>query len=137
MSKRNIDLRNNAELATVTRSTSVEDFFERGRRIAREVDSAKPILPERIISFEDPVDMLHVLTPTRITLVKAVRQQADSITNLAKRLRRGRSAVARDVKALAEYGLVDLCEVVNPGHGRHKEVRSRENGALKLEVVID
>ena len=61
MNKRKSDLRSDAELITVIQSASVEDFFERGKRIAREADSAKPIRPERIISFEDPVELLDYL----------------------------------------------------------------------------
>ena len=61
MNKRKSDLRSNADLITVIQSSSVEDFFERGKRIAQEADSAKPIRPERIISFEDPVEFLDYL----------------------------------------------------------------------------
>lgn len=90
-----------------------------------------------IISFGDPAEMLEAITPSRIDLIRAVlREQPDSITGLARRVNRDRSAVARDIKVLTSLGLVQADEEVNPGHGRHKLVKSASAGELKLQAVI-
>jgi predicted transcriptional regulator len=47
-----------------------------------------------------------------------------SITEIAQRLHRDRSAVKRDVDELARAGLVTVTEKPLPGHGRMKEVRA-------------
>lgn len=47
-----------------------------------------------------------------------------SITDIAARLQRDRSAVKRDLDALERAELVVIAEKVSPGHGRMKEVRA-------------
>ena len=44
-----------------------------------------------------------------------------SITDIAARLQRDRSAVKRDLDELEQVGLVTIAEKVLPGHGRMKE----------------
>lgn len=101
-----------------------EDFFARGRRLAKVVDQGKIIAEERIISFEDPADLMKLITATRLALFRAVKQAPGSITDIAARLHRDRSAVKRDLDELEQVGLVTISEKVLPGHGRMKEVRA-------------
>lgn len=100
-----------------------EDFFVRGRRLAKAADQGKTIAEERIISFEDPVDVMKLITATRLALFRAVKEAPGSITDIAARLHRDRSAVKRDLDELAQAGLVTISEKVLHGHGRMKEVR--------------
>ena len=45
----------------IVKVETVEEFFERGRKIARLADQQLPIPPSHVISFEDPDDMLEWL----------------------------------------------------------------------------
>jgi predicted transcriptional regulator len=101
-----------------------EDFFARGRRLAEAADQGKAIAEERILSFEDPADVMKLITATRLALFRAVKEAPGSITDIAARLHRDRSAVKRDLDELEQVGLVTITEKVLPGHGRMKEVRA-------------
>ncbi len=61
---------------------------------------------ERIISFEDPADVMKLITATRLALFRAVKEAPGSITEIAARLHRDRSAVKRDLDELEHVGLV-------------------------------
>ncbi len=61
---------------------SEKDFFASGRRLAKSVDQGKTIKEERIISFEDPVDMLHFITSSRWALFRANNEASESITDM-------------------------------------------------------
>lgn len=103
---------------------SEEHFFGRGRYISRLIDSGEELAEAHILSFEDPEDMLRLLTETRVKLFMAVKEMPGSITDVAARLHRDRSAVKRDVDVLAEAGMVTVTSVKFPGHGLKKEVRA-------------
>lgn len=120
----------------IIEAADVEAFFCRGRELARLADAGEPIPELTVISFGDPAELLAVITPARIELLRAIREQPDSITKLAQRVNRDRAAVARDIKLLASLGLVEAGEEINPGHGRYKIVKSVGTGELKLEAVI-
>lgn len=112
-------------MSKLTLKTGTEqDFFERGRRLARAADRNEPLPEERIISFEDPADVMKLMTAARVALFRVVREAPGSITEISERLHRDRSAVKRDVDELAQAGLLTVSEKVLPGHGRMKEVRA-------------
>jgi predicted transcriptional regulator len=108
---------------TEIRAEPVEAFFERGRRAAELADQGKRIPQSRVVAFEAVEDLVRVLTGKRILLLKSVTQTPGSIAELARRLKRDRSAVARDVQMLERYGVVKVSEKPLPGHGRQKWVR--------------
>ena len=110
-------------------------FFKSGKRIARLADAGKLMTEEKTISFEDPADLLQVLTTARLAIMRVVLERPRSITEVAGCLGRDRSAVKRDVALLAEAGLVVVEDKPLPGHGRKKEVRSSA-GTLRLEAVL-
>lgn len=113
-----------------------EDFFKRGRQLATVADSGKQLPDERIISFEDPADVMKLLTSARLALIRAVKEMPGSITEISARLHRDRSAVKRDVDELERAGLVTIADKVQPGHGRMKEVRATANRfSLQAEVA--
>jgi len=95
-------------------------FLQRGRRLARPADRAGRIQPCRVIAFRDIESLLQVLTAKRVLLLKQVRTAPGSITDLARKLRRDRSAVTRDVQALERAGVLRVSEKSLPGHGRQK-----------------
>jgi predicted transcriptional regulator len=113
-----------------------EDFFKRGRQLARAADGGGPLPDERVISFEDPADVMKLMTEARLALFRVVKDTPGSITNIAERLHRDRSAVKRDVDELERAGLVTITEKVLPGHGRMKEVRVVANRfRLQADIV--
>lgn len=117
-------------MRTTIRQETPEEFFQRGKGIARQADAGQPLAAERIIAFEDPSDLARFLTTARITLFREVKAGASSITALAERLHRDRSAVKRDVEELRRYGLVEVEDKPLPGHGRRKEVRASAEQVL-------
>jgi len=112
-----------------------EDFFKRGRQLARTADGGEPLPDEHVISFEDPADVMKLMTEARLALFRAVKDTPGSITNIAERLHRDRSAVKRDVDEMERAGLVTITEKVLPGHGRMKEVRVVAN-RFRLQADI-
>ena len=102
---------------------TAEDFFAQGKRIARAADRGEAIPETFSVTFEDPEDLAQLLTRARIGVFRAVKAEPASITAIASRLHRDRSAVKRDVDALCDAGLVAVETVVNSGHGTHKIVR--------------
>lgn len=113
-----------------------EDFFRRGRQLAKAADRGEQLPNERIISFEDPTDVIKLMTTARLGLLRAVKEMPGSITQIAERLHRDRSAVKRDVDELARAGLVTITDKVLPGHGRMKEVRATaQRFSLQAEVA--
>lgn len=104
-----------------------EDFFMRGRQLASAADLGEQLPDERIVSFEDPADLIKLITAARLTLFRVVKEMPGSITQISERLHRDRSAVKRDVDELEKAGLVTITEKALPGHGRMKEVRATSN----------
>ena len=119
---------------TITTGTE-KDFFERGKKFARKLDRNETVNPECIISFEDPHDLLELVTPTRINLFKTVKAEPGSIAEIARRLHRDRSAVKRDLDKLAEAGLIQVEEKSFHGHGRMKIVTATP-GSFKLMAQV-
>lgn len=111
-------------MRTVIKVETPEAFFKRGRVIGKLADQGKPIPREHIIAFEDPQDMARLITTAKLALFREVRQRPASITELAERLHRDRSAVKRDIDELEKAGLIEVEDMPLPGHGRKKEVRA-------------
>lgn len=118
----------------IIKTGTEESFFARGRQVAKAADRGEAIAEERIVSFEDPAEMMKLITVTRLALFRAVKEAPGSITDIAARLHRDRSAVKRDLDELAQVGLVTIAEKVLPGHGRMKEVRAT---ATRFQLVAE
>ena len=86
----------------------LDDFLGWARKLARLADAGKPIPESFVIRFEDPADMLAVLTPARLALFRVINQKPGSIASIAQTMKRDRSAVTRDVAALGKAGLVTV-----------------------------
>jgi predicted transcriptional regulator len=111
---------------------TAEAFFERSLNRARKLDRGEKLPAEMRLTFEDPADLLRVLTAQRVRVLHAVRKKPAPVSDLAIVLKRDRTAVKRDVKILTSFGLVKTHEETNPGHGRRKIV---EPLASKYELV--
>jgi hypothetical protein len=58
----------------LTLKTSTEnDFFVRGKMIACAADSGEPMPDERIISFEDPEELIKLIASARLGLLREVK----------------------------------------------------------------
>jgi predicted transcriptional regulator len=101
---------------------SVEEFFSRVRDNASKLDNRENISPTTTIMFEDPLEMLNVLTSERVRLLRTAKRGALPIASLASELDRDLRAVSRDVVRLEKAGLLRTSYRVNPGHGRCKIV---------------
>ena len=112
-----------------------QDFFRRGKVLARFADVGQPMPEERTVSFEDPADLLRLLTASRLEVFRSVKGEPGSITVIAGRLQRDRSAVKRDVDQLAQVGLVTIEIKPLPGHGHMKEIRAAA-GIFRLEATF-
>ena len=112
-----------------------QDFFRRGKVLARLADAGQPIPEERTVSFEDPADLLRLLTASRLDVFRSVKGEPGSITVIAGRLHRDRSAVKRDVDQLAQVGLVTIETKTLAGHGLMKEIRAAA-GVFRLEAIV-
>ena len=112
-----------------------QDFFRRGRVLARMADAGQPVPEERTVSFEDPADLLRLLSASRLELFRSVKGEPGSITAVAGRLHRDRSAVKRDVDQLAQVGLLMIETKTLPGHGLMKEIRAAA-GLFRLEAMV-
>ena len=120
----------------IIKTGTEKDFFRRGRQLAMAADRGEPIPEERILSFEDPADVMKLLTTARVALFRAVKEMPGSITQISERLHRDRSAVKRDVDELARAGLVTIASKILPGHGRMKEVSAAADSfRLQAEVA--
>ena len=111
---------------------TAEAFFERSLDRARKLDRGEKLPAEMRPTFENPADLLRVLTAQRVRLPDAVRKKPAPVSQLAVVLKRDRTAVRRDVKILASFGLVKTHEAPNPGHGRRRTI---EPLAAKCELV--
>jgi len=117
------------------RVSAEEEFFKSGKRIARLADTGKLSGEEKTVSFEDPADLLQMLTTARLAILRVVLEEPRSITEVAECLGRDRSAVKRDITSLAGAGLVIVEDKPLPGHGRQKIVRPAA-GTLRLEAIL-
>ena len=119
----------------ILKSGSEQDFFRRGKMLARLADAGTSLPEEHTISFEDPAELLRLLTVSRLDVFRCVKNEPGSITVIASRLHRDRSAVKRDVDQLAQAGLVTIETKILPGHGHMKEVRASA-ARFRLEAMV-
>lgn len=126
--------RKKSETVFTVKTESREDFFAKGKCIAKALDKGETIAPSRIISFEDPEDLIEFLTKTKKALLAALRKKPDSISGLAHKLHRSRAAVDKDVRQLEAIGIVQCEYVINPGHGRCRIVKAVDDRPIKLRV---
>ena len=118
----------------IIKTGTESDLFKRGRQVARAADKGESVPKERVIRFEDPADVMKLITAGRLALFRAVKETPGSITDIAGRLHRDRAAVKRDLDELERFGLVIMAEKVLPGHGRMKEVRAT---ATRFRLVAE
>jgi predicted transcriptional regulator len=133
--KSKVNVKSSLKLMRVKTGT-VEDFFSNVKGIMRTADKGEPLKKRAAsLTFVDPTEMLHFLSAAKIKLINSIRKHPDTITNIAKVIKRNRASVYRDINELEKFGLVKTHEEINPGHGRHKIVELVAP-ILKLEAYI-
>lgn len=113
-------------------SGTVEAFIEGSLERARKMDRGERLPGEITMTFEDPSDLVRVLSAERLRVLHAVRLKPAPVSELAVTLRRDRKAVRRDVSLLQSFGLVNTREELNPGHGRRRIIEPR---AAKYQLI--
>lgn len=101
---------------------SADGFFGRVRAHAEKLDRGESLPAEITISFENPMELLNILTPERVRLLRQAKTGLLPISDLASGLGRDVRAVSRDVILLEKAGLLRTSYRANPGHGRRKIV---------------
>ena len=122
-------------LRVTVASGTAEAFIERSLERSRRLDSGERLPSEITMTFEDPSDLLRVLSEGRVRLLRATRSKPMPLSELAAALRRDRKAATRDVSLLESFGLVNTGEEPNPGHGRRRVV-GRRAATYKLIATI-
>src|ERR1035438_2264970 len=109
----------NKRVNTVTLTTgTLDEYVERSIDRAHKLDRGERIEPELRVTFQDPADLLRVLSVERIRVLRTIRSKTKpTISGLAIILKRDRKAVSRDVKLLESLGLLRTRDESNPGHG--------------------
>ena len=107
-------------------------FFDRAGDAARRADQGKGFKGQVTLVFEDPQQLVSVLSETRRRLMAEVMQEPKTIRQLSTSLQRDRSAITKDVGMLEALGLIVSSREVNPGHGVQKVVRAV---APKIELL--
>ena len=118
-------------MKTTIRADGLEGHAKRATPRARRLDRGESIETEVTLTFADPLDMLEVLTASRLRLVEAARKRRHSVSSLAAALKRDPKSVRRDVVKLEQAGMLRTYEEANPGHGR---VRIVEPVAGRVEL---
>jgi predicted transcriptional regulator len=99
-------------------SGSVKDFFKRSHERAVKLDRNERLPTDLRITFEDPADLMRVLSAQRVKVLQVVKRNPNpTVTKLAAMLKRDRKSVTRDVVVLEKLGLIRTKTEVNPGHG--------------------
>ena len=110
----------NKKVNAVTTLTTgmLDEYVERSVDRAKKLDRGEKLPAEFRITFEDPADLLRVLSAERLRVLYAIRKKTKpTISGLAIILKRDRRAVSRDVKLLEGLGLLRTRNEANPGHG--------------------
>ena len=96
---------------------SFEDGLKHFGEIYEKARKGENVEPEKTLSFVNLGVMKQILTTERLRLLKLIKEKSPkTIYELAKLAQRPYANVFRDVKKLAEMGLIDL---------------SKENGSVR------
>lgn len=116
--------------------SSRENFFKRGRVLAKKADKKEPLKPSHIISFEDPADLAEFLSQNKINIILELRKAPLTVKELSVALNRDRTAIEKDLKILVDYGVIECHKKPNPGHGQQKVLTAVYDEPLLLQVAI-
>jgi predicted transcriptional regulator len=113
-------------------NAGVQGFFSRAREHARTLDRGEELAAQKTVSFENVNDMIRVLSPERVRILRAAREGAKPVSSVASGLKRDTRAVSRDIDLLEQFGLLHTRYEANPGHGKRRMVEAL---AAEYELV--
>jgi predicted transcriptional regulator len=122
------------EIIVHVKTETMSDFLNRGKSLAKQLDKGEKLTSQRIVSFEDPEDLIKFLTQTKRALLAAIRKKPKSISSLANELHRSRSSIDKDIQMLEAIGIVESEYVSNPGHGRCRLIKTVDSNPIRLRV---
>lgn len=103
--------------------------------ISKALDAYKPLSCKLILIFEDPGELMRLISGTRLSLLREIQKEPGPISDIAKRLSRTRSSIQRDIDAMQAAGLIIVTEKTHNGRGRVKEVSAiAERITIKLDI---
>jgi len=105
------------------RTGNVDEFFARARKAAVKADSGDDFEDKVTISFENPDDMLLLLTGGRRRIMLEVMKRPQTVQELANILNRKRATIAKEIRFLEQKGLLS-----------RKKTQAKENGS---EVFVE
>lgn len=127
-------LKKRNEIIMNVKTETLEEFFDRGKETAKLIDKGEKLFPRKVISFEDPEDLVRFITQAKLALIAAIRRKPNSVSNLAHQLHRSRAAINKDVQLLESVGIIESEYVINPGHGRCRIIKAIDSRPIKLRV---
>ena len=114
------------------RTGNVDEFFARARRAALKADHGEDFEDKVTISFENPDEMLLLLTGGRRRIMLEVMKRPQTVQELANILNRKQATIAKEIRFLEQKGLLSRKKV------QAREKRSEifiEAVAPKIELV--
>ena len=118
------------------RIRSLGDALEGFREAWKALEQGKKVTREGGAYFTSLEAARRVLTPKRLQLLRAIRQESPgSIYHLARLVRRDVKNVQEDVRALAELGLVSL-KKLRAASGRHVTVPQVKYKEIEVRIAV-
>ncbi len=111
-----------------------EAFFELVKRTMRLADRRKPVPRAHVIFFEEPQELLDLMSEKRLQLIKEIKNAPGPIADIARRVGRDRAAITRDVQKLSRFGVLTVEDRPLAGHGRQKWVKA---SASSIRLVAE
>jgi predicted transcriptional regulator len=109
----------------IVKTSSTDELFSRVRGRAKRLDQGESLPAEITISFEDPMELLSLLTSEPRSVAAA---RYGRIISLANSLKQDVRAISRDVLVLEKAGPLRTSYRANPGYGKHQIVEALARG---------
>jgi len=107
------------------RTGSVEGFFGNAREAALKADRGDDFDEKVTISFEDPYQMILLLSAGRRRIMMEVMKKPQTVQDLANILNRNRTTIVKEIRFLEQKGLLS----------RKKGETSENRGEVFFEAV--
>jgi len=105
------------------RTGNVADFFARAREAALKADRGEDFEQKVTLSFEDPDQMLMLLSGGRRRIMLEIMKRPQTVQELANVLKRSRETIVKEIRFLEQKGLLS-----------RKKAPAEENGS---EVFVE